>query len=408
MDENIFKNCKRLAIMGGTFDPIHYGHLVAAEAALHKFELDKVIFMPAGNPVFKKGTRVADKESRFIMTFLATLGNKHFEVSRLEIEREGDTYTIDTVEQVRKLCDPDVKLYFITGADAISYIFSWKDPVRLVSMCEFIAVTRPGYKNCTLFDNIEKLSDKYKNKIHYMEIPALSISSTDIRQRVKLNYPIKYLLPDNVVSFIEKAGLYKEESLSGEDIMMDFETMRQKLQSSLYIKRYIHTMGVVEEAEKLAKIYGSDITVEKARIAALLHDCAKDFPTELKIRFCKEYHVYLDEIMKENTDLIHSFLGAEVAKRDYLVLDNEILDAIRFHTTGRKNMTLLEKIIFIADFTEKGREPFEGLSEARRLSYIDLNMALKFILESVIKHVTGKGRALHPLSCEALEYYKNK
>ena len=163
MNRNIFKNCKRLAIMGGTFDPIHYGHLVAAEAAFHKFNLDKVVFMPAGNPVFKKGTRVADKESRFIMTYLAVLENEHFDVSRIEIEREGDTYTIDTIEQVKKLCDPDTKLYFITGADVISYIFSWKEPVRLVSMCEFIAVTRPGYKNCNLFDNIENLSDKYIN-----------------------------------------------------------------------------------------------------------------------------------------------------------------------------------------------------------------------------------------------------
>ncbi len=190
--------------------------------------------------------------------------------------------------------------------------------------------------------------------------------------------------------------------------MLPIETMREKLQSALSVKRYIHTMGVAEEAIKLAEIYGTQKDQQKAQAAGLLHDCAKDYPEEMRLRFCREYKVKLDDVMERQTDLIHPFLGAEVARREYLVTDGEILDAIRYHTTGRADMSLLEKIIFIADYIEPNREKFEGLEEARRLAYLDLDMAMRYILEETIAFVKQRGRLLHPLSLEALEYYKNR
>lgn len=403
-----FKNCKSIAIMGGTFDPIHNGHLVTAEAVRHRFRVDKVIFMPTGNPAHKADKQVTHNEHRYLMTVLATMRNPNFYVSRIEIDRGGKTYTIDTIEQLKKLCRPDVRLYFITGADAIHQIFSWKEPERLLTMCDFIAVTRPGYKKNTLFQEIGEIKEKFESRIHYMEVPSLAISSSDIRNRVVNGIPIKYLLPQAVEDYIKKFELYKLPIENEVKFVLSLNTMREKLQSALSVKRYIHTMGVVDESVKLAEIYGTHADKEKAKIAALLHDCAKDYPADLKKRLCKEYHISLDEIMKKQPDLIHPFLGAEIAKREYLVDDEEILNAIRYHTTGRNQMSLLEKVIFIADYIEAGREEFEGLEEARRLAYLDLDMAMRYILEETIDYVKEKNRMLHPLSAEALEYYKNK
>lgn len=403
-----FKNCKSIAIMGGTFDPIHYGHLAAAEAVRHRFKVDKVIFMPTGNPAHKADKVVTHHEHRYLMTVLATMRNENFDVSRIEIERPGKTYTIDTIEQLKKMCPPDVRLYFITGADAIHQIFTWKNAEKLLTMCDFVAVTRSGYGKNKLFDEITEIRDKFASRIHYMEVPGLEISSSDIRNRVQNGRPIKYLLPQEVEDYIYKFGLYENGTEKEVKFMLTTDVMKEKLQSALSVKRYIHTMGVAEEAMKLAEIYGTMQDKKKAEIAGLLHDCAKNYPNDLKMRLCKEYHIDLDDVLKEQKDLIHPFLGAEVAKREYLVDDEDILNAIRYHTTGRKEMSLLEKIIFLADYIEPNRAAFDGLEEARRLSYLDLDMAMRFTLEHTISYVKQRDMKLHPLSLEALEYFKNK
>ncbi len=275
-----------------------------------------------------------------------------------------------------------------------------------MSLCDFVAVTRPGYDRGRLYGDIREIKEKYSSRIHFMEVPALAISSSDIRARENRGEPIKYLLPQAVEDYIHKFCLYRDNEKDEVKFMLDINTMQEKLQSALSIKRYIHTMGVADEAERLAEIYGTKGDRKKARIAGLLHDCAKDFPPEMRERFCKEYKVPVDEYLKKVPELIHPFLGAEVARREYLVTDEEILGAIRFHTTGKPNMTLMEKIIYIADYIEPNRETFDGLEEARRLAYLDLNMALKYILEQTIEYIKAKGKTLHPLSLEAYEYYK--
>lgn len=186
--------------------------------------------------------------------------------------------------------------------------------------------------------------------------------------------------------------------------MLSYKTMEDKLQSALSIKRYKHTLGVVEEAVKLAELYGVD--TQKAKIAALLHDCAKDYPDDMKKRLCKEFHIQLDDIMKSQIDLAHPFLGAKIAKTEYQVEDGEILEAIRYHTTGKKNMSMLDKIIFIADYIEPNRKPFKQLEEIRRLAYVDINKAMKLALEATIDYTIEKNQKLHPLALEALEDYK--
>ncbi|MBO8126170.1 MAG: nicotinate-nucleotide adenylyltransferase [Firmicutes bacterium] len=199
----------RLGIMGGTFDPIHYGHLMTAEEARERFGLDKVLFVPSGHPPHKKLTDVSDAEHRYLMTVLATLSNPAFEVSRVDVDREGITYTVDTLRDLHRLY-PDDELYFITGADAVLEIITWKDAHRLVELCDFIAATRPGYPIDALEEKLGALYTDCRECFHFVEVPALAISSTDIRARVREGRPIRYLLPESVVYYIEKNGLYLE------------------------------------------------------------------------------------------------------------------------------------------------------------------------------------------------------
>ncbi|MBC7266514.1 MAG: nicotinate-nucleotide adenylyltransferase [Anaerosomatales bacterium] len=196
----------RIGIMGGTFDPIHYGHLVTAEEALVQFNLDKVVFMPTGNPVRKSHRRVTPAEHRYLMTVIATASNPDFEVSRMEVDRPGPTYTVDTMLALRAELGPDADLYFITGADAVWEILTWKDSEVLAGVCSFIAATRPGY-DLSRFS----LDDAQRMHVEFMEVPALAISSTDIRSRVMERRPIRYLLPEAVAAYIRKNGLYAQE-----------------------------------------------------------------------------------------------------------------------------------------------------------------------------------------------------
>ncbi|MBE3586180.1 nicotinate-nucleotide adenylyltransferase [Desulfofundulus thermocisternus] len=199
---------KRLGIMGGTFDPIHYGHLVAAEGARHAFQLEKVIFIPAGRPPHKTGRKITDAHHRWIMTELAVASNPYFDTSTIEVDRPGYSYTIDTVREMRGLY-PGAEIFFITGADAVLEILSWKNVNELLEMCWFVAATRPGYPLGNLKRRLAGINPEHVKRIIPMEVPALAISSTEIRARVREGRPIKYLLPEPVEAYILNRGLYK-------------------------------------------------------------------------------------------------------------------------------------------------------------------------------------------------------
>jgi nicotinate-nucleotide adenylyltransferase len=194
---------RRLGVMGGTFDPIHYGHLTTAEEALVQFELEGVLFVPTGQPWMKAHEVVSPAEDRYLMTVIATASNPLFSVSRIEVDREGPTYAVDTLRALKDETDAD--LWFITGADAIVEIVQWKAPQELFELAHFIAATRPGWD----VQGLEVPGEDGRNAVTVMNIPALAISSTDIRERVKGGRPIRYLVPEGVKSYIEKAGLYR-------------------------------------------------------------------------------------------------------------------------------------------------------------------------------------------------------
>ena len=188
--------------MGGTFDPIHNGHLVAASEAAYRFQLDQVVFVPTGQPWQKAGRDVTAAEHRYLMTMVATASNPRFTVSRVDIDRKGPTYTIDTLRDLRELF-PDAELYFITGADSLASIMSWRDWEVMLEMANFVGVTRPGYE---LSKDMLPLGSQ--TGIELIEIPAMAISSTDCRERAREGEPVWYLVPDGVVQYIAKNNLY--------------------------------------------------------------------------------------------------------------------------------------------------------------------------------------------------------
>lgn len=200
----------RIGIMGGTFDPIHYGHLVAAEAAREKFCLDKVIFMPAGRPPHKQSKIITDTEQRYFMTSLAVASNPGFEVSRLEVDKHELTYTYNTVMDLYKIYGDATRMYFITGADMVLELLTWYRIEDLLRICGFIAVTRPGFDKSELEQKIEEITSKYNGEIVFIEVPLLAISSTDIRERRREGKTIKYLVPEAVEKYILDNGLYRE------------------------------------------------------------------------------------------------------------------------------------------------------------------------------------------------------
>ena len=201
------KNRPRVGVIGGAFNPIHFGHLLTAEAARVEFHLDQVIFMPWGQSPAKPEESEPGAEERYAMAVIATAPNPHFSVSRLEIDRPGPSYTIDTLKLLHEGLKDVADIFFITGADAVLEILTWKEPTGLAGFCEFIAATRPGFELNQLQELIEQ--NPALPKIRRMEIPALAISATDIRERVRRGLPIRYLLPDAVADYIGKTGLYK-------------------------------------------------------------------------------------------------------------------------------------------------------------------------------------------------------
>jgi nicotinate-nucleotide adenylyltransferase len=196
VDEDV----RRIGIMGGTFDPIHHGHLVAASEVADRFGLDEVVFVPTGIPWQKGDVAVSPGEDRYLMTVIATASNPRFQVSRVDIDRQGPTYTVDTLRDLHAQYGPKAQLYFITGADALEKILSWKDADQMFELAHFVGVTRPGFELSAGHLPAEVVS--------LVQVPAMSISSTNCRERVAAGKPVWYLVPDGVVQYIAKRRLY--------------------------------------------------------------------------------------------------------------------------------------------------------------------------------------------------------
>lgn len=362
---------KKIGVYGGSFDPIHYGHLILAEQLREEAGLDKVVFIPTYISPFKKAIKATDGQDRLQMLKASFLGNPYFEVSDIELQREGTSYTIDTLEYLRDQYK-DAQIYFIMGTDAFLGIEGWYRSKDLLSNFRFLIGMRKGYKNEELLALIEELKTRYPLNARAFDIPELELSSSDLRFRCQAGRSIKYLTPDPVIGYIKDHGLYS-------DLLARLEEFAIAHQSE---HRLAHTRGVVAAAEKYALKFGADPF--KAKVAAWFHD---------------NY--------KSAGNLEHSYVAAEEIKKQFGISDPDILNALRYHTTGRPAMSLLEKVIKLADQLEEGRD-FCRAEEQRAAAEAAENIdeVILMILKSTKEYVLSQGLPYDDLSQAAIDYYE--
>lgn len=383
----------KICISGGTFDPIHKGHIEIAKIALSQFNLDKVIFMPTGNSYMKSD--VTPSIHRYNMLKLAIEGIDKFEISDLEIKRAGYTYTKDTVVYFKENY-PDDELYFLIGTDTLFMLEKWYMPEYLFKNLIFIVAKRGDADSVA---KAEELKEKFNADIRFMHNDIIDISSTEIREEFDNKSYDEFnnrFFDKKVFEYIKENHLYKE--------MNDAE-MITLLSKELKESRLMHTFGVIDTATALAKAYQAEI--KKCERAALLHDCAKYMPLEDMIAICDRNFVELNELEKSKNSLLHAKAGACLAYEKYGIKDKEILDAIKFHTTGRPDMSLIEKIIFVSDYIEPGRDFSEKLPMYRMIAMADIDLVCMNILKDTLDHLESINAEINPLTKETYAFYKD-
>ena len=394
---------QKIGILGGTFDPIHNGHLMIAREAMKEYGLSKVFLIPTGVSYMKTG--VTDSYFRYEMTKLAAQENSGFVVSDIEIKREGNTYTCDTIQYFKEKY-PDAHIYFIIGTDSLFSIEKWRNSQFIFDNCSILCATRisDDTEEQTEAAEIEKaneLNELFNADICFIHCAPMDVSSTAIRKYRKRHAntcPDFLPLTETVADYIYRHDLYDEKT----------EKIHQQLKEDLKPKRFIHTMGVVDTATKLAIKWGCSL--EFVRMAALLHDCAKYVDERDKMALCAKYDVCVREVEKDNPELLHAKAGALLAHEKYHVHNKEILGAIFYHTTGKPAMSLTEQIIFVADYIEPGRFHSDKLPYYRELAMDDLNKVTAHILKDTLEYLdlkaSKKTADIDPMTRETFEYYK--
>jgi len=393
---------KKIGLMGGTFNPIHNIHLLIAQAAYEKFNLDQVWFMPCKQPPHKTEGNLVSEENRKRMVQFAIDPYKQFSCSDFEFHLPGKSYTSRTLEALTETCS-DCQFYFIMGGDSLRDFDQWHKPEKIAGLCHILACQRQGEDLEKLCQKVEK---KYQAKISYFTIPESHISSSQIRGDLGRGLLPLGQVPERVLTYIRMHGLYGTKPLV---FNKDHATKKlyQMLSASLRPKRYIHTLGVATTAASLAMAHGQ--SVQKAELAGLLHDCAKYLTNQEQIDECDRLGVELSNFERNNPALIHGKLGAVYARDRYGVEDLDIHSAISYHTTGKANMTTLEKIVYIADYIEPNRTMETNphpLARVRVTSFMDLDQAMLMILENTFDYLQKNNRPIDPLSRECYEYYQ--
>lgn len=354
----------RYGIMGGTFSPIHIGHLILAEEVRRMHGLDRILFIPSGRPPHKEES--AGSADRLKMVKLAIRDNPHFEALDIEVKKKSYSYTVETVRALREIYADD-EFYFITGADALTSLDTWHEHRALAGMITFIGANRPGVPELGVRKKVESLRSMYDFKIELVEIPSIAVSSSDLRRRINLGQSIRYMVPKAVEDYIRSRELYVQHHPL-------YAKLLKMTRSRLSERRFSHSLGVAAEARRLAIRYGQDYL--KAELAGLLHDYSKEIGREEAKKMVEKYGIEPYECISQNPPLAHGEIAAALLKDKGLLDDEEILDAIRWHTYGHEHMSELAKIVYVADIIETGRPEFEGRKEVRAAAEISPDDAI--------------------------------
>ena len=393
----------KIGIYGGTFNPPHRGHLAAARAAAAVLGLDKLVFVPAGLPPHKQlPENSATDRQRLEMT--AILADQLrcpglTAVWDTELRRPGKSYTADTLYEA-KLLWPDAELWLLMGTDMFLTLQAWHKPDKVMELAGICAFGRTEADTEAVFEPQRKyLRDTFNARVTTVTIPDLvDISSTRLREALEEGRGREYL-PDPVYGYILREKLY---GTFADLTRLTDEDLRCVSYSMVKAKRIPHIRGTEAEAVRLAERWGAD--VNKMRRAAILHDCTKYLSLAEHLALCDRYGVELDEMERVTEKLLHSKTGAILA-RHMFGQDDEIYQALFYHTTARGNMTLGEKIIYMADYIEPNRD-FPGVEEMRALAYSDLDAAVAMGTQMAIEEMREKGRTVHPNTREAYEHYR--
>lgn len=383
---------ERIGIMGGSFNPIHTRHIEMAVCARREFNLDRIIFLPTGNPPHKRAG-LEDAEDRFEMTRLAVHGMPGFTASRMEIDREGIIYTVDTLTRLQKQL-PDTAIDYIIGEDTLVDLPNWRKADKVFTMCRFLVCCRTSdeIRNHPFVDELEKRGARFA----FLTLPPSEVSSTTVREKLA-NAQDAPELPPQVEEYIRLMGLYgRQPSPTGA------AQLYPKLRAALSDKRLVHSLLVAHTARRLARIHG--VNEEQAALAGLLHDCAKCLPLAQMQRIARECRLLLDKETMQSGNLLHGPVGAVVAEKEYGVTDPLILSAIRCHTTGKVGMLPLDMIVYLSDKIEPSRRTYPVLEEVKTLADTDLAAAMLHSLKSTLDYVRSQNSEPHPLTQQVADW----
>ncbi len=398
---------KKTVIFGGSFNPVHLGHIDMLREIFKIPNTDKVILMPVSSPPHKS-VEMASPTHRINMLKLATEDISGVEISDFEIKLQGKSYTYNTLTKLESLGYKN--LYWVIGGDSLVDFHKWYRYEDILKLAGLIVYKRAGIDT----ESFNKAADRITSlggNIIMLDCLPMDVSSTEIRNKIKIGEEVKEFLTKKVSEYITENGIYLEEQvepiLTGKCIEYreKYEPYVELLRSRLTEKRFFHSLAVAKEGVRLAEKYCCD--TEKAYLSGLLHDICKDTPQKEQLQLFGQFGIILDAVEKNAPKLWHSLLGAEYIKRVLKLDDPEIIDAVRYHTTAKAGMNLLSKIIFLADFTSEDRN-YPGVEDMQKAVDVDLDTAMYEALKFSVEDLIENNKEVHSNTLEAYEEIKSK
>ena len=385
----------RIGVYGGSFNPPHTGHTLAAAELIEKLKLDKLLIVPAADPPHKSlALGSPGPYDRLALCTTAFYRVPKARVCDLELRREGKSYTVDTLAELTE-ANPGDEFFLVMGTDMLLSFEEWYRYEHLLHCCTLVVLARDELEEDKLRAHAGYLTERYGARIRLLFHEPLPMQSRDIRERLKLRMCADQL-DDRVYSCIIKHGYY--------DALPELGWLREKAYAYLSPKRIAHVAGCESEAVMLAKHWGED--PEMAATAGILHDITKKLDHQEQLNLCEKYGIICDNAERSNPKLLHAKTGAVLAK-DLFGVSDEICEAIRWHTTGKPDMTMLEKIIYLADYIEPTRD-FPGVEKLRELCYEDLNAAMALGLKMSLEEIRSHGTEPYKDTSEAYQWYSQE
>ena len=390
----------RIGVYGGTFNPIHNTHIGIAKAALSQYKLDKVYFLVAGTPPHKNTADGISDFNRLEMVRLAIKDIPYFDIDEREIMRAGKSYSYITFTEYHNEM-PEDEIFFIMGSDSLINFKNWVKPDVISEYATVLVAPRAGDDTATIEHAIFECKNMFDGDFMLIDYKANALASSGIRESFYSSDVNKAEVPDSVREYITQHNLYNKYCYSFSDVIRLDEEMKKELKPG----RYIHTIGVANMAYSLAIRW--DYPAINAMVAGMLHDCAKCISDEKRISVCEKNNIPITDIEYKYPHLLHGKVGAHYCKSKYDIFDEQIAHAIEVHTTGCPNMNLLDKIIFVADYIEPGRDKQPRLDVIRAMAFKDLDMCVYLILEDSVNYLNSNPDMVDPTTIDTFEFYKS-